>query len=496
MSEKYLEAIKQPIQDEESAAKETEEHVFLEEEMTKFSSMRENTLDWKRAEKSALTILSEQSKNLRVLAHLILCLQHDRDAERFILSIEIINEFIENFWKSAKPKIQPVKKELLTKKKILRQILLRSEKATRNLDLTEGDRALLPKFTKTLEKLEKVVSKVGLEYEDYWKLSSEFTKALPPEPVIQKQSVEKTTAKQGQQTNQEKTKTTDQSTQKSSSSQVVVDTSEVTLDAGNERETKQTFFKLATFLNTAFEKEPLGYRIRRFALWFNINAMPPLRKDGNTEMMAISSDQVSEFNEAVVSDCNLELLKTIEQTVAFSPFWISGSYLSSRVAEALEMGDVSEAIQEETARFIKRMPSFLEAKFSDGTPFVDAPTRRWLTTDDSAFLGAGDAWNTKLKDAVQLAKQGKFKNGLTLLEKGISSAKQPRDRFYWRLASATFMEQTGMKSLANEEYNSLNLAIEDINVPTWEPLLVDEIQGKVKSKTIKSMVLKTKKAAK
>jgi len=488
MTETYIEAIKKPITEEDNTALETEEFIFLEEEMTKFSSMRENSLDWVRAEKAAIEILSKQTKDFRIVAHLLLCLQHDRDAKRFILSIQLLAGFIEPFWETSKPKIQPVKKEIIIKKKILKQMLIRSEQAMSKVDLTEGDRALLPDFSKALENLEKIVSKTGLEYEDYWKFSAEFERRLPVEVFVQKQNLEqKDIAEQ----NTKNIASSEQVTTTSSSSGSI-EVPKLALNTENDREIGQTFFKMSSFLNSSFEKDPLGYRIRRFALWFDITSMPPLKKNGNTEMMAVPNNIIDEFNEALSANCSMDLLKNIEQIVSTYPFWITGSYLSSHVAESIGMDDVSVAIQEETNQFIKRLPDLLEATFSDGTPFTDNTTKRWLTQTGSSSTGESGEWQAKLQDAIELAKKGRFKNGLNILEKGITASKQPRDRFYWRLAYADFLAKTGMKALANETYSSLNSEINSFEVLTWEPLLIEELQGKLKSKKEKSMFEKVK----
>ncbi|MFW5443454.1 MAG: type VI secretion system protein TssA [Methylococcaceae bacterium] len=499
MTDTYLEAIKKPITEQDNTATESEGFIFLEEEMTKFSSMREMTLDWKKAEKTAVELLSEQTKNLRILAHLLLCLQHDRDAERFILSIQLLGGFISSFWESAKPKVQPLKKEMLIKKKLLKQMLIRTEQATSKLDLTEGDRALLPNFNQALKELEKAVSVTGLEYEDFWKYTAGFEKGLPAEVYVQKKAPQQALQSKPLNTPNSAVASeqlaTDSITPVTSTSIVnPIDLPELKLNPDNERETKQTFFKMASFLNTAFEKEALGYRLRRFALWFSINSMPPLKKDGNTEIMAVLIDREDEYREALANRCDLELLKNIEQTVSTSPFWITGSYLSSQAAESLGMDDVSNAIQEETVRFVKRLPALAETNFSDGTPFVDQKTQSWLTQSGNSTGGESDEWQVKLQDALQQAKQGRFKSGLNIIEKGINASKQPRDRFYWRMAHADFLEKTGMKSLANAAFSSLNAEIGGFDVNAWEPLLIDEIQGKAntKSKSLKSMTEKMK----
>jgi type VI secretion system protein VasJ len=467
MTETYFEAIKNPVTEKDNTVLESEEFIFLEEEMTKFSSMRENTLDWERAEKTALEILSKQSKDFRILAHLLLCLQHSRSAKRFILSIQLLNDFIEILWKTAKPKIQPLKKEVMIKKKLLKQILIRSEQATSKLDLSEGDRALLPSFLSTLEKLEKVISKTGLEYEDFWKFSVEFKKRLPAEIIVQKQNIEQNN--------------TSIATDNSASPKPLLETPEIKLDANNNHEIKQTFFKMASFLNSIFEKESLGYRLRRFALWFNISSMPPLKKNGNTEMVAPPKDMVDKYSSALKSNCELELLRNIEQSVSSHPFWITGSYLSSCVAESLNLNDISTAIQEETSKFVNGLPALIDAKFSDGTPFVDKATQRWLAQTGSS-TGKSDEWQTKLEDAIQQAKEGHFKAGLNIMEKGINRSKQPRDRFYWSLSYANFLEKTDMKALAHETYSSLTSEIKNFEVSTWEPFLISELHEKINLK--------------
>ncbi len=504
MTDTYLEAISKPITEKEHATVESEGFIFLEEEMTKFSSMRENTLDWKRAEKTAVELLSEQTKNLRILAHLLLCLQHDRDAERFILSIQLLSGFVGSFWKSSKPKIQPLKKEMLIKKKLLKQMLIRSEQATSKLDLTEGDRALLPDFNEAIKQLEKSINTTGLEYEDFWKFTAGFEKGLPAEVYKQKQTAPEQTATQAlgsAATVEQGTSTTPQpATSSTVTTTKAIDLPELKLNPENEREIKQTFFKMASFFNTAFEKEALGYRLRRFALWSGINSLPPLKKDGNSEIMAVLIDREDEYRDALANKCDLELLKNIEQTVSTSPFWITGSYLSSQAAESLGMDDVSSAIQEETSRFVKRLPALLDTNFSDGSSFADKKTQSWLAQAGSGSGGEAGEWVVKLQDALQQAKQGRFKAGLNIIEKGINTAKQPRDRFYWRMAHAEFLEKTGMKSLATEAFSSLNSEIGGFDVNTWEPLLVDELQGKAnekpkakaKPKSLKNMTDKMK----
>ena len=470
----YLEAITTPIkQDNADCTEDNELYAFLDEEMVKFGSLRENNLDWRRAEDVAISLLRDHCKHMRVLAHLTVCLQQSRDGERYLLSIKLINSFLSNHWESSQPQTDPASRSLMIKRKILKQILQRTTTSASRLDLTEGDRALVTDLANEIKKLEENADNAGVEYEEFWRMSNDFDKSLPEERPVQ--TAAKTTSIQPANDSDATQQAASVSHPESKNSQQIT-IPELHFDASNEREIKQTLFKVATLLNSVSQQEPLGYRVRRFALWFNITSLPHERKDGTTELMAVSADRVIEYQETLNTNPSEELLLMIEHSVAASPFWLGGSHLSFLVAKALGHEEISEAIQDETLRFTKRLPGLLQAKFSDGTSFADEATRQWLRSGgDHAGLahGGAGAWGEKLQSALQIAKEGHYKDAFTLLEKGTRHAEQPRDQFYWRLATADFMASTGMKSIAKEEYRSLLAGTKKLSVHAWEPMLID-----------------------
>ncbi len=479
MNQKYLEAITAPLrQDMDEWSEDNELYAFLDEEMVKFGSLRAHDLDWHRAEEAAIDLLRKYCKHLRVLAHLSVCLQQSKDAERYLLSIKLINVFLENHWDSSHPLAGSRQRSLTIKKKILTQILQRTIQFASRLDLTEGDQTLTAELSAEAEKLEKNVHDTGIKYEEFWRINNDFNKALPKETAIP--SVVKSAplqVKENAAKNQEKTTTT----QPTTSNTQQVNIPQLNFDVTNEREVKQTLFKVATLLNSMSPQEPLGYRVRRFALWFSISTVPLEKKNGVTEMMPVLADRVLEYTEAIENNPSEELFQHIEHSVASSPFWLNGSYLSSHLARTLGHEDISEAIREETLRFTKRLPGLLKAKFSDGTDFVDETTRQWLRSgsDNATAIQEGTgAWGKQLQSALQVAKDGNYKDAMLLLEKGTREAEQPRNQFYWRLATADFMENTGMKAIAKEEYRSLLAGTEKLLVHTWEPMLIDLLKQK------------------
>lgn len=484
VNQEYLEAVTTPIsQDMADWSEDNELYAFLDEEMVKFGSLRAHELDWHRAEEAAITLLRECCKHMRVLAHLAVCLQQSKDGERYLLSIKLINAFLENHWNLSQPLTDSTQRSLIVKKKILTQILQRTIQFSSKLDLTEGDQALSVDLSREVKSLEKNVRDTGVEFEDFWRIENDFNKALPKEIGIS--AAEKTPPTQvnnnTDRTQKETTSaqpTTNNSGTNSNTQQVNIP--QLNFDTTNERELKQTLFKLATLLNSIAPQEPLGYRVRRFALWFSISAGPLEKKDGTTEMMPVLADRVLEYSEAIENSPSEELFQQIEHSVASSPFWLNGSYLSSHLARELGHEDISEAIREETLRFTKRLPSLFNAKFSDGTYFIDETTRQWLRSggDIAATSAGADAWGKQLQSALQVAKDGKYKDAMLLLEKGAREAGQPRNQFYWRLATADFMESTGMKAIAKAEYHSLLTDTENLSVHAWEPMLIDLLRQK------------------
>ncbi|MEJ3721827.1 type VI secretion system domain-containing protein, partial [Paenibacillus polymyxa] len=99
-----------------------------------------------------------------------------------------------------------------------------------------------------------------------------------------------------------------------------------------------------------------------------------------TELAAVPKELVENYHEALNGPgVEPALLLRLEKSVVASPFWIRGSYLAATVASRLAMDEVAEAIRQASARFVRRVPALLELCFSDGTAFVDDPTRAWLS---------------------------------------------------------------------------------------------------------------------
>ena len=128
--------------------------------------------------------------------------------------------------------------------------------------------------------------------------------------------------------------------------------------------------------------------------------------------------------------------------------------------------------------FVERLAQLPELTFNDGTPFLSREAEEWLwsapATGGSA--GSANAWEQAYDKARELAGQKGLAAGMQLLEDGLAEAREPRDRFYWRLASARLMKDSGLKSLATQQIQDLQTQVRGLALEDWEPALIRQLE--------------------
>ena len=90
--------------------------------------------------------------------------------------------------------------------------------------------------------------------------------------------------------------------------------------------------------------------------------------------------------------------------------------------------------------------------------------------------GSANAWEQAYDKARELAGQKGLAAGMQLLEDGLAEAREPRDRFYWRLASARLMKDSGLKSLATQQIQDLQMQVRGLALEDWEPALIRQLE--------------------
>ncbi|EON91799.1 ImpA domain-containing protein [Marinobacter lipolyticus SM19] len=436
---------------------------FLEDEIRKVGSLAHNEIDWSKVESESLRLLSDRSKDLKVLGFLLLSLQRGGDGERYALSLFLLHQVLDSWWAQAWP--YPGDKGKRARRMMFTQML---QRAVKEVDSLRFDREVGDGRRYCLKMIDNLITQARdreLADDGLHEIKRAVEK-LPadPEPAV--------TGEQPSAKPDTRTATTPINTARQAS------LGELTLDSANERATRQSLLKVADLLVESEPETPLGYQLRRYAIWQGITSVPPSRDGVKTDLAAVSADRVAEYREALEKAPDMELWKRIEQSLSVSPFWLDGHWLSAGAAEALGYGPCAEAIRESVLGFVERLPQLADMTFNDGTPFLCAEANDWMQTTPAKAGVAGGAspWDQAYEQARELADQKGLVKAMQLMEDGLASAREPRDRFYWRLASARLMKDSGLKTLAGQQIQDLHQQTRGLALEDWEPGLVSKLE--------------------
>ncbi|GEK74576.1 MULTISPECIES: type VI secretion system protein TssA [Halomonas] len=441
-----------------------EDFDWLDEQMMKVGSLQHGEVDWSGAETRAARLLSETGKDLKVLGHLLHCLQHDGDPARFALSLELLAGALDAWWEAAYPFAGPRGKR--ARPKLFQQFTQRALSLAGGLEFLGAaeDHAAC---RAALDRLRERAAGHELPDEALADLSRLLDQATPSAEAPSASGASAAPAGGG-----EPSRAAAPATE---AEPAAPKAPEARLESGNDRGNRQALLKMADFLNEQSPGEALGYRLRRHAVWHAIQGLPMTRDGQRTELAPVSADRVAEYREAAAGRPTPEDWRRIENSLALSPYWLEGHRLSAEVARRLEQPRCAEAIRDETARFVDRLPGIEALTFSDGSAFLDGETQTWLTDvagpGAPAAMGGGDPWQAGLETARErLAEEG-LAPALAVLDEGLAAAASPREGVYWRLASADLLREAGLAALARQHYQALQDSVANLALEGWEPAL-------------------------
>lgn len=433
---------------------------FVESQMIKVGSLSHAEVKWQEVEQSSLKLLAERSKDLKILAILLQCLQHQCTPERYILSLQLLVDFIEKYWVSCFP--APGKRGVLPRRKFFSQILQRSYQAGEKIEPVRFDFEQKSQLEQVIEQLEEAAKQQQLPTDGVEDLAA----------LMKRQMANVSEVKQVQDEQPSEIASA------VSEPKISAQNSPLNIDTSSERAIKQTLLKVADFLTEMDEGPILGLRLRRFAVWFSITALPEANSQGETQLMAVSADRIQDYHEQLQRGASLALWRKVEQSLALSPFWFDGHYLSAQIAEKLSEPNWSEAIRQELALFIERLPGLSQLSFKGQVPFASEQTLQWLNSVKQGPAEQGGAdWNVRRTEAMQLAKEGGLSVALAMLNDGLKGASEPREKAYWRLLSADLMREHQLEAMAGQNYQALYSQISQMSVGQWEPSLIQHLES-------------------
>ena len=235
----------------------------------------------------------------------------------------------------------------------------------------------------------------------------------------------------------------------------------------------KTALKIALQLRTGEPGSPLGYRLLRTSLWSQIHKIPEPYKGGNEATLA-------ELDKKLENKACPEVIQLAEVTMVQNPLWLDLSFYTFRALEGMgyTCDDARDAVAQEVAYLVHRMPGLLEVKAGSGAPPCNASTKLWITNEVQGkpeSNAKSNGMDATLAKAKKLASRKKLAEGIAILDHEAKSAGDRREKFLWKLHLAGLCVQGGKPNLAMPLLGSLDSEAAKFRLEEWEPELASEV---------------------
>ncbi|KFD19444.1 type VI secretion system protein TssA [Yokenella regensburgei] len=430
---------------------------YIDGEMLKLGSLAHSQLDIPEIQRRGLVLLSSESKDFRLLAHLLRTLQYAGDP---LLALRLLALYVEHFWTLTAPQ------NVVHKQRIAAQVIKRFDAGVggfaENGDTTQRD-SLLAELAKLAQRWQEHNVPVLAQAVD--DLSSQyrraFHRAAPVQSALPSAGSPPLTAPPP--------------SSASATASAIAAVPTVDIESHDDKAWRNTLLKVAAILCERQPDSPQGYRLRRYALWQTITSVPQAESDGRTPLAAVPADMTADYMTRL-NNADLALWQQVEKSLLLAPYWLEGHYLSAQTAQRLGYASAAEAIRDEVARFLTRLPQLATLRFNDCTPFMSEQTKQWLATSPDRQTAPIVRTGEDTEAVRQCFSEQGLEGALQYLEKLAEG--DPRDRFLRQYLGAQLMEDAGMVQLAQQQYRMLFKAGLRMTLADWEPSLLEQLEKK------------------
>jgi len=240
-----------------------------------------------------------------------------------------------------------------------------------------------------------------------------------------------------------------------------------------------------------FQRDPTGphaYRLTRKAAWYGVEELPPAI-NGRTRIPPPSAlEKNLLFDLRNRSDAEA-LLKAAEARLPQYIFWIDLNRLSAEALSRLgtRYEKAHDALCQETAFLLHRLPGLEDLSFSDGTPFATPETRQWLegilfrgstltppvaVLSDVAEKEELDVTIGASVEEIQLLiRKGKLIEAMEEIQRKLRDCFSIREKLLWRLAISRMLVDIGKSKLALSQVDQIMIDIEMHGLEMFDPNL-------------------------
>ncbi|MGZ0749314.1 type VI secretion system protein TssA [Kluyvera sichuanensis] len=454
----WLSHLLQDLPEEKLASKLSDENPqweYIDGEIVKLGSLNHTQLDVPELQRQGLQLLTSESKDFRLVSHLLRTLQH---AGNPILSLRVLTEYVTHYWTVAWPQ------NAANKKRFADQILKRFEPGIAGFAATstpEQRDVLLEELAGLAQswqaygipELASATDDLFAQYQRAFRDRAPAT--VPPVPPAVVSAAP-------------------------TAIPVSSPISTLAVDSHDDKVWRDTLLKVAAILCERQPASPQGYRLRRHALWQNITSVPQAESDGRTPLAAVSADMVADY-QVSLARADMALWQQVEKSLLLAPYWLDGHHLSAQIAQQLGHDDVAQAVRDEVRRFVARLPSLAPLLFNDRSPFISDATRQWLADEPQKSVTVAVATDDMTQKVWQCWQEQGLEAALALAERQPGNA--PRAQYYRQYLTAQLLEASGMTQLARHHYQMLLNAGLHMMLSDWEPALLEQLETKLATET-------------
>ena len=470
----------------------------LQSEIDKLSSPSfSGGIEWQKVSDMAAFILAEKSKDLLVASYLAVSQVYIRQIEGLAVGLTVMHDLVDQFWDT----LFPPKKRMRGRLGAVEWWIEKTGSALKNIKPEPLSDEKLNELNETLTLIDSIFNKYLPEpplltpiqryIESIPCLSEQKPEAGPPPPVEEKAVSDlKSVEEKPQPVVPSETKT--EPKQKAlEPAALPFEPKEITTEQDAQKVINWGFQKIhqaASFILGNNPMSVMGYRYRRIAAWSKVSSLP--QATGGKTLIPPPAPYILKSLHDLRGSGNWNvLINSSEQNLTQFIFWID---LNRFVAEALiSLGEghegAHEAVCQETAFFMHRLPGLDTLTFSDEMPFADPETKQWLKEIE---LKAGsatvepvqmmefaedkdrkDRMTETIEKAQGLVKKKKVVEGVTLIQQKLQNCFSQKEALSWRLVLCQILLGSKNKDMTLPHIEQILEDIERYQLETWDPQL-------------------------
>lgn len=478
----------------------------LRTEMRKLEEPSGELVQWSLVSQNATELLESVSKDYLVVSYLICALLEHKGLKGLLDGIICLEEIVRKYWDEAYPSVQRLRARTNAFAWLADQLEIRLnnisassvelehveylESSLRrvcdmlNIHLKED----VPSFSFLFSDIQKIKKKLSQTSEEGRAAKIEVKKDST-ESIVGTQSV----VNQAEEKPEEILDTVESSKKQANTSRsdtpLVSDFQSISVL--DEKEIKVYLKNLCkNMIDTAMKIranepfDPLSFRLMRSGLYLSYEAAPNVDKNELTFVTCPSDSFLNQINSLEKNEKWEVLIGTCESALPRNRFFLNLHRLVAHGLKNLERVTAYDAVVAGVLNLVRRMPTLLELKFANGTPFADEKTREWIR-DTIVVSGSAPQQLGKNRPVVTIENQSDIStytnssNDLTTAAQYSSELQNSNangsEYFRARLELARKALDSGALGFASATLSELFDEGARRDLRTWEPSLYSHV---------------------